>query len=349
MQNLSNLFIFAYNVLLILPTLLTAYCWPMNDQLYTMLRTFGKVRLSEPLSKHTTFKIGGPADYFLVVEDSSKRIDLLKWLDSEAVDYVMLGGGSNMLVRDEGYRGVAIVTKDETYDIKGTTVQTGAGVVTVKLANETVKAGLTGFEWGVGVPGTIGGAVRGNAGAMGREMKDSVKEVEAYIDGDVVRLSNQECGFGYRHSIFKENKGVILRVWLELEKGDAKAGMAQALGVLQFRNKTQPKGFASTGCIFKNVDFESSKTQLLTHFDEQDEKIQQFLRVGKISAGWLVEQAGLKGEKQGKAQVSEVHGNFIVNLGGAAAIDVLTLIEKIKTAVYNTFDIELEEEIQVVG
>lgn len=319
----------------------------MTD-VYKQLKSFGKVKLAELMSKHTTFKIGGPAEYFLQLTDVAKLPELLSFLDGEGIEYMILGGGSNMLVHDEGFRGVVIEIQDKGYKIDGNLVEAAAGMITVQLAQATVKEGLTGFEWGVGVPGTIGGAVRGNAGAMGVEMKDNIKEVEAYIDGDVVRLSNDDCAFGYRSSRFKTDGGIVLRAWLELEKGDAKAGMKEALSVLKYRNETQPKGFASTGCIFKNADWNEHQEALLKHFNAYDEKVKRFSEVGKISAGWLVQEAGLKGKQIGDAQISDVHGNFIVNLGKAEAKDVLSLVEEIKAAVYNRFGIQLEEEIQII-
>lgn len=325
--------------------------------LYKQLGTFGKVRLNEPLAKHTTFKIGGPADFFITVDEIDKLVALLKFLDGDGISYFILGGGSNMLVGDEGYQGVVIQCRMQNVECRMDKIVADAGCVTVELARQSIKAGLTGFEWGVGVPGTIGGAVRGNAGAMGGEMKDVVEKVEVYRSGEVIELTNHQCHFGYRESVFKHHTAVILRVTLQLKKmedvsGEA-GGMKKALELIQYRNKTQPQGWASTGCIFKNVELlgehgEPNRVRLLEHFDNHDPKVQQFLHVGKISAGWLVEQVGMKGAKVGQAEVSPQHGNFIVNLGGASATDVKTLIEKIKEQVYDRYGIELEEEIQII-
>ncbi|MCB9798249.1 UDP-N-acetylmuramate dehydrogenase [Candidatus Nomurabacteria bacterium] len=325
--------------------------------MYTELKKFGKVKTDEPLSKHTTFKIGGPAKYFVVLEDVDVLVELLQYLDGEGMPYFLLGGGSNMLASDSGFDGVVIQIKDKTIHIDKNTVEAAAGAITVEVAQQSMKAGLTGFEWGVGVPGTIGGAVRGNAGAMGKEMKDDVLKVLVYKDGEVLEVNNEACGFAYRSSLFKREGGIVLKVFLSLEIGeenlDAKKKM---LEFLKYRNTTQPQGFASTGCIFKNAELDQStelgktnKEKLFAHFDEHDEKIQQFLKVGKISAGWLVEQVGLKGYTVGQAQISQRHGNFIVNLGGAKAADVLSIIETIQDRVYNEYGIEMEEEIQIVG
>ena len=310
--------------------------------MYQQLKEFGAVKVNEPLAKHTTFKIGGPADFFVTVSATADLVGLLKFLDGEGVAYFILGGGSNMLVRDEGFQGVVVNIQTDQINISDTDVVADAGVVTVHLAQETVKAGLNGFEWGVGVPGTIGGAVRGNAGAMGGEMKDVISSVDVYRDGEVVTFSYDDCEFDYRHSIFKNQPGVVLRAHLRLKKTEDIAGKKKMIEFLQYRNKTQPQGFASTGCIFKNVEFVPGKQQFA--FDVPEE----FIKKGKISAGWLVEKAGMKGAQVGQAQVSPVHGNFIVNLGGASAHDVLTLVEQIKEKVYDTSGIELHEEIQII-
>jgi len=317
--------------------------------MYTELKKFGKVKLNEPLAKHTTFKIGGPAEAFVIVEQTQKLVDLLKHLDGEGIPYFILGGGSNMLAADEVFEGVVIKVKTSAHEVQGDTLICDAGCNTVAMAQSSMKAGLAGFEWGVGVPGTIGGAVRGNAGAMGGEMQDRVEKVEAYVDGEVTELSGEECKFDYRSSRFKKSGGVVLRIWLRLEAGNPDVpGMKKAIEHLQYRNSTQPQGFASTGCIFKNPDFEKNKDLLLKHFEASDEKVKGFADVGKISAGWLVEQAGMKGERVGGAQVSERHGNFIVSVDGASAKDVLELIELVKVHVLEKIGVELEEEVALL-
>lgn len=327
------------------------------DKIYQQLKQFGQVKLNEPMAKHTTFKIGGPADWFVTVAETEKLVELLLFLDGEGMPYFILGRGSNMLVRDEGFRGVVLKIRNHKSEIiNQNTIIAEAGSMIVEIAQLSIQHGLTGFEWGVGVPGSIGGAVRGNAGASGKEMKDSVDKVEVYRNQEVITLANAECEFAYRESIFKHNQqDVILRVWLKLEKTDNKAGMKTALENLQYRQATQPQGYASTGCIFKNYELKIPRnwqnSKFKNEFQEKfgsDERIKRFFEIGKISAGWLIEQAGMKGAQVGQAKVSERHGNFIVNLGGATAADVLALIGQIKERVYNTFGLEIEEEIQIV-
>lgn len=318
------------------------------DHLYTQLKNFGKVKTDESMAKHTTFKLGGNAAYYLVIDSVEQLTAALDYLRGEGVAHTVIGGGSNMLVPDAGYDGVVIQVTAKEKKIDGTDVIADAGCSTVEIAQFSMQHNLAGFEWGVGVPGSIGGAVRGNAGAMGWEMKDNVTLVDVYKDGEILTMTNQECQFDYRHSVFKESSDIVLRVRLGLKKTESKNRMKEALGYLQYRNKTQPQGWASTGCIFKNADLEENKEALRTNFSEDDEKVQQFLKVGKISAGWLIQEAGLKGKVVGGAQVSDAHGNFIVNLGDATADDVLSLIEQIKDEVYTRFSIQLEEEIHIL-
>ena len=319
--------------------------------MYQELQRFGRVKTNEPLAKHTTFKIGGPADFFVVAEDKNNLVALLRWLDGEGAAYFILGGGSNLLVRDEGYRGVVINLKNAMCEVNGALVTAGAGCVTVEVARQSIQAGLTGFEWGVGVPGTIGGAVRGNAGAMGGETGESVSAVEVYRSGEVVSVPGSECGFGYRESVFKRNHDVILSATLALEKSENKEGMRKALENLQYRTKTQPQGYASTGCIFKNVEISQLSPEIKNKIETmypEDADIRRFFTLGKLSAGWLIEASGMKGARAGAAAVSERHGNFVVNLGAATAADVLSLIERTKEKVYTKFGIAIEEEIQII-
>lgn len=320
------------------------------QELYKQLKQFGKVKLNEPLSKHTTFKIGGSAGFFVIVDDSKKIFELLKLLDGKGQQYFVLGGGSNILVGDEGIKKVVIQINNKELSVNGIVIEAGAGCSLVEVAQKSTQNGLTGFEWGVGVPGTIGGAVRGNAGCMGKEMKDSMKWVEVYRDGEVVKMTNEECEFSYRHSIFKENNFVIIKVCIGLQKSEDKNGVKKLMENIKYRSDTQPKGFSCAGCVFKNYPLSPLQaTAGEANYEFGGVKIpDEFIKNKKIPAGWLVEQVGMKGVRIGKAQVSDKHGNFILNTGGATASDVLQLIAVIKEKVYNTFGIELKEEIQII-
>jgi UDP-N-acetylmuramate dehydrogenase len=311
--------------------------------MYKELKQFGKVKLNEPLSKHTTCKIGGVAHFFVSVLETDDLVKLLQYLDEQGQEYLIFGGGSNILPSDEVFEGVVVNIKTSNISIDEETVEVDAGVSTAKLAHETVKVGLTGFEWGVGIPGTIGGAVRGNAGAMGKEMKDDVTKVEVYRNGEVLEIKNIDCLFEYRESLFKHNSDVVLRVWLQLKKSDSKEGMKKALEVLQYRTKTQPQGFSSSGCIFKNIQINNQQSKI-----KKGKSIpEEFLQKGIIPAGWLIDQVGLKGTTIGGATVSEKHANFIVGEKNVCAKDIVELIEFIKEKVYTKYGLLLEEEIYI--
>lgn len=300
----------------------------LGDQIYKQLQSAAsEAKQNISMAKWTTFKIGGPARYMVTVASLEQLRAVLAIAAQHGLPTVLLGGGSNMLVCDEGFEGIVIRLGMRTITIDGRRVCAHAGAKTAEVASRSVAAGLTGFEWAAGVPGTIGGATRGNAGASGGEMKDTVVSVEALIDGEVVVFTQAQCGFGYRHSAFKENGGIILSVTLELQPDMAKEGMKKIHDVLLYRMTTQPKGLASTGCIFKNVETSQKR----------------------ISAGMLIDQSGLKGTTVGGARVSEIHGNFVVNAGNATAQDIRQLVETIKEKVYSETGYTLHEEIQYVG
>ncbi len=318
------------------------------QQLYKEIRKFAKVRLNESMKKHTTFKIGGPASFFIIISDIDNLPPVLRLLDDQGIPRIMLGGGSNVLFPDEGYDGAVIKVTDTSFAIEGDVVKASAGAVIKDVSRGTVDAGLTGFEWAIGVPGTIAGALRGNAAYNGVAMEDGIQKVEVYRDGEVLELSNEECEFAYKETIFKNNTDIILHMWLSLRKGDKKEIEKEAIDNIQYRETTQPKGYGSAGCTFKNVVVDESEKQRLMGIID-DERVQEIMRkYNKVPVGRLVDLLGLKGEKRGGAQISEVHANFIVNLGNALASDVKELIELMKERVYDTYGIHLEEEIHVI-
>ncbi len=317
----------------------------MSDQIYKQLKEVANTaKQGVALSKHTTFKIGGPAKYFVKVVTIEELQLVLQIVNEQSLNHLILGGGSNLLVGDGGFEGVVIQLGFETIKIDGDHVYAEAGAKTAVVAQKAIEKCLTNFEWGASIPGTIGGAVRGNAGCIGGEMKDVVESVEALVDGEITRLSNQECGFNYRTSFFKKSGGIILAITLNLEKTDAQTCAEKVKKTLEHRIKTQPKGFASSGCVFKNLDLTIEMIEKL-----KDKNIpQEFFEKKRIPAGWLIEKVGLKGEKQGKAKVSDVHANFILTEKGAKAEDILTLIETIKQKVYSEYEVDLIEEIKII-
>ncbi|MCK4781907.1 UDP-N-acetylmuramate dehydrogenase [Candidatus Parcubacteria bacterium] len=285
------------------------------------------------LAKYTTFKIGGPAKYFLIAKTKKELTKAIKTAKENKLPFFILGGGSNVLVSDKGFNGLVIKiqsSKSKLFQIKpkaqNPKIWIESGAKLGNLIKSLVENNLTGLEWVAGIPGTIGGAIRGNAGVPEKSMKDIVKNVEV-LDADTLKqkiFTNKDCKFKYRDSIFKRNKNlIILSAEIELKKNDSKKSKQIIKEILKDRAEKIPKGY-SAGSIFKNPE--------------------------NISAGELIEICGFKGFAIGGAQVSFQHANFIINFtGNAKAEDVINLINLIKNVVKDKTGIKLEEEIQCIG
>lgn len=290
-----------------------------------MRLAFGeRVLMEEPLARHSSARIGGPADGFFAAHtvDDLREAALIMW-EYDAPLFVV-GGGSNVVFSDDGVRGLVVHNRTSGLSFEGTQVLAESGVSAVSLARRAISRGLAGFEWAAGLPGTIGGAVVGNAGAHGGDMSQSVVWMDAVTpDGDV-RLTNEDLAFEYRSSILKRQPGrvIILRVLLQLAEGDTASLGARAEEFRAYRRRTQPQG-ATIGSMFKNPPGDY--------------------------AGRLIEAAGLKGARVGGAQISEVHGNFFINTGGATASDVKALVELARREVLEQFGVSLELEVELVG
>ncbi len=305
------------------------------------------------LAPHTTFKIGGEARFFVEVGNEEELVDALKYAKENDLEHFILGGGSNILVSDKGFDGIVIHMKheiclfaEETGGAERTEVECGASVAISKLVIESVKNGLSGLEWAIGIPGTIGGATVINAGCFGGEIKDLIKNVRALNKEnlEIQEYSNEECNFSYRSSVFKNRKDlVVLSVVLHLKEGLPEECEQKMKDIIRKRNQQQPHGL-SAGSFFKKVSVEDKK--ILRMF-EQDSGSK--FEGNKISAGWFIDKIGLKGKKIGGAQVSEKHANFIINTGNATAEDVIILSSLIKQKVRTKFGVQLQEEIQLVG
>jgi len=283
------------------------------------------------LKDYTTFKIGGRAKYFCRVSTKEELIEAAKFAKKMKLPIFILGAGSNLLISDKGFSGLVIKIQYSTSNIQYSKILTGAGTSLSRLVNVAASAGLTGLEWAAGIPGTVGGAVYGNAGAFGKSMKDVIKTVtvlkipnpKSQIPNkfQIKKYKNKECRFGYRDSIFKKRKDlIIISITLQLKKGKKKEIGNIMKEYLEYKKKTQPLNFPSAGSVFKNPK--------------------------GFFAAELIEKCKLKGKKIGNAKFSEKHANFIVNLGGAAAQDVKKLINLAKKSVKNKFKVKLEEEIQ---
>lgn len=302
---------------------------------------------NEPLSKHTNFRIGGPARWFGEAHSRDEFDELVRFAAEKGVPWHVIGGGSNTLASDDGYPGVVIQMAMRGVTIDGTTVVAEAGAMSAAVARQTASAGLQGMEWAISLPGTIGGASRGNAGCFGGEMKDVVRSVTVARDGATVELSAADLQYGYRESAIKHSDDVILSVTMELKPGDREALLKKLDDTLAKRKASQPLYAGSAGCMFKNYDATEEEMQRLAA--KIDVLPPEMLASRRVSAGWLIDKLGLKGTKIGSAQISPEHGNFIVNLGGATASDVVQVVALVKTRARNEFGIQLQEEVQYMG
>jgi UDP-N-acetylmuramate dehydrogenase len=305
-----------------------------------------KIRENVPLRDYTTFKIGGPARYFFVAKNKEEIKEAILWAKKKKLPFFILGGGSNVLFSDNGFNGLVIKLQNRQYEIRNSKVIAEAGVPLQKLVLESAKKGLSGLENLAGIPGTLGGAIWGNAGAFGREIGNLVEEVKVLDVGssklEVKRLKNKDCKFGYRESIFKRKKNlIILEATLKLKKGNKKEIEEKMKEILKLRKEKQPLEFPSAGSVFKNIPIRKIPKKIRERFKEK-------IKNGFLSAGALIEAAGLKGYKIGEAKISEKHANFILNVKNAKAKDVVALMNLIKKRVKNKFKITLEEETQRV-
>ena len=303
------------------------------------------------LSPHTVFKIGGPARFFAETKSGEELCEALAFAMAKGLPFFVAGAGSNILVSDKGFGGLYIKNSANRLEVNGEKIFCESGAMMPYLAAEASKNGLAGFEWGIGVPGTVGGSVRGNAGCFGSETKDVVQSVEAFDtkQGRARTFSNEECQFGYRDSFFKHNPGlVVLSAALALKKGDEVAIRSRMRELAEQRSDTQDIGAKCAGCIFKNILWarrDIQKEELIKRFPV----FKRFEKESGVSAGFLIDEAGLKGRRIGGVMISRMHANFFINEGVARAEDVVMLISTAKEYVHRKFGILLEEEIQYVG
>ena len=280
----------------------------------------------ELMSKHTTFKIGGPADFFLTPQNEEQLKKAYLAAKQAELPVLILGNGSNLLVGDKGIRGVVICLfkKMDSIEFCGEKLVAGCGVPMSRVSNAALKAELGGFEFASGIPGTVGGGVYMNAGAYGFELKDIIETVR-YMDseGNISELTCDECEFGYRESIFEKKGYIVLGCTFKLKKDNADVIREKINDYAQRRNTKQPIEKPSAGSVFKRPE--------------------------GYFAGALIENANLKGFSIGGAQVSEKHAGFIVNTGGATARDILDLIKHIQAVVYEKNGVKLETEVKLVG
>lgn len=287
----------------------------------------GIVKIDEPMRKHTNFKIGGNADVFVIAKNIEEIKCVIKFSKENNILLTILGNGSNVLVSDKGIRGIVLQVGTKEIKIekqKNALVEVEAGVMLGALAQVLLKQSISGFEFAAGIPGSIGGAIRMNAGAYGGEMKDIVKDVTVLNEkGEISVLTNEECEFSYRHSRFTDSKEIVIKVTLELPLGNEAEIKAKMDEYDQSRREKQPLNLPSAGSTFKRgSDFITAK---------------------------LIDECGLKGYTSGDAQVSTLHAGFVVNLGNATAQDVLNVVSHVKQVVLEKTGKQIELEVELLG
>ena len=287
-----------------------------------------KIKYNEPMSKYTSFKIGGPAECLIKIDNEDDLKEILKFVKEENIKLTILGNGSNVLVLDKGIKGITLLMKIEKIEMheegNKVLVKLGAGEKIAKVGRVFLNKSLTGFEEISGIPGTIGGAVRMNAGANGKEMKDIVKTVTCMdLSGNRKVFTNKEMEFSYRRSIVFSKKYIVTEVEIELEKGKEQEIKEKMDKYAKFRKEKQPLEYPSAGSTFKRgEDFITAK---------------------------LIDEAGLKGMSVGGAEISTKHAGFIINKNNATAKDVLDLVQKVKEEIYKKFGKNIELEIEILG
>ncbi|MDF1497186.1 MAG: UDP-N-acetylmuramate dehydrogenase [Patescibacteria group bacterium] len=314
-------------------------------------KNFPSILVDELMSKHINMRIGGPASLYLATSDVDELTDAIEMANKEKIPWFIFGGGSNLLVSDDGFDGLAIQVAFREVKVREKTIIVDAGAITGAVARQSVADGLEGMEWAATLPGTIGGAIYGNSGCWGGEMKDIVVTVDAIHLPDMKRVvyPNAKCKFGYRDSVFKHEPHIILRATLGLKKSEDPSVVNSRMEEFAAKRKEcQPFSESSAGCMFKNFTFKD-ESELERLKNDVKEIPPEMLAKKSLSAGWLVSQVGMKGEKIGEAQISEKHGNFIVNLGNARAQDVLMLTSKAKMKVRDEYNIMLEDEVRLIG
>jgi UDP-N-acetylmuramate dehydrogenase len=297
-----------------------------------------------PLSEHTRFGIGGPADFYVETANPRSFAQALAIVRSSELNWVVIGGGTNLIVADEGFRGVCLKLTSDRISAVGPIVEAECGATLQSLVDFTVDRGLAGLQTMTGIPGSAGAAVYGNAGAYGHSIQERVRSVR-FLDGEAVReFANAECRFHYRESIFKRNKQwIILSATLEMEPGDAAELRKTADGILAVRNRKYPPTMRCAGSIFKNFLLAELPAAVAAEIPAKS------IIEGKVPSAWFLEQVGAKGMKRGGIEVADYHANLIYNAGGGTARDLVAIVSELKDRIRRRWNISLEEEVQYVG
>jgi len=297
------------------------------------------------LAPYTSLKIGGPADYFIEVRDRATLAEALVRAQRQGLRVTVLSGGTNVFVADRGIGGLVILIRLHGIREDGERFIVDAGTLMGAVVARSVEKGLAGLSWAGGLPGTVGGAVVGNAGTFGHSVSEVVEAVDCLMpDGAARMFTRKECGFDYRTSTFKEEycEAIIVGATFVLIPGDREVLQREMREAIRFRTSHHPSP-SSAGSFFKNPSMPPRANPDLLHAREDGEVKQWF---GRIPAGWLIDRAGLKGTRIGDAMLSPQHANFVVNAGHATSEEVKTLATLVKDRVYERFGVILEEEVR---
>ncbi|MFA6190611.1 MAG: UDP-N-acetylmuramate dehydrogenase [Candidatus Staskawiczbacteria bacterium] len=322
----------------------------MQDKIWEKLKKdLIGIEKNVSLKNYTTYKIGGPAKYFFVAKNKENLINAVKIAKALKLSVFIMGGGSNLLIADKGFNGLVIKIDITGVEFKDNKLFVGAGEKLAKLSYLTADQGLSGLEWAAGIPGAeIGGSIYGHAQAFGDKISDNIESVQV-IDAKTLRFKNftkKQCQFSLKNSSFKKNRNlIIVSAVLVFGSGEKEEIRNKIKEFLDYRRSKHPVIFPSAGSAFVNPEKKITNKKLLEKFPE----LKEFNIKGVIPAGYLINKSGLSGKKIGNAQISEKHSNFIINIGGAKAKDVLALINLAKKKVKNNFGISLEPEVQFVG
>lgn len=298
----------------------------------------------EQLAPHTRFQIGGPAALFCDTADEAAFVEALKTVERIALPRMVIGGGTNLVVSDAGFEGVVLRYRGARISQDGTLLHVESGAVLQDVVDSGIALGLEGLETMTGIPGYLGGAVYGNAGAYGHSIQEIVERVYVAANGSVEMMTNAECRFRYRDSLFKAQKDVIvLAADLRFKRGEAARLREVAREIRTIRDAKYPPTMRCAGSIFKNL--------LLAELPErvQHEIPRNVVREGKVPSAWFLEQVGAKGMRRGDIQVAAYHANLIYNDGAGTAADLFVVIQDLKSRVRERFAIDVEEEVQYIG
>ncbi|WP_101773931.1 UDP-N-acetylmuramate dehydrogenase [Peptostreptococcus faecalis] len=300
-----------------------------KNRLYNSLKSIideDLIYIDEPMNDHISFKVGGPADILVRPKTEDDIRAVLKLVNEKNIPFLVMGNGTNILIKDGGFRGLVIELSSNfsNYNIDGDEITVETGALLSTIGREAMNASLTGFEFASGIPGTLGGALAMNAGAYGGEMKNIVKSVRLMdCDGNIVEYTNEEMRFEYRHSRLTEENLIALSAVIKLENGDYEEIKEKMNDLSHQRRTKQPLEYPSAGSTFKRPE--------------------------GYFAGKLIQDSNLKGFSVGGAMVSEKHSGFIINYNNATARDLINLIEHVKSSVYENHGVKLEEEVKILG